>query len=97
MLTILNSGEWFPVPNLAGSFVVNFGNAFEAATEGAVRATIHRVQVWNAVSLHNLWFFLTREGTHCHLQGAILDSVLPGPATGPDGAPDPRIHPRVCP
>jgi isopenicillin N synthase-like dioxygenase len=38
-----SSGKWIrarPVPN---SFVVNFGNAFEAATEGAVKATIHRV------------------------------------------------------
>lgn len=38
-----SSGEWVrarPIPN---SFVVNFGNAFEAATEGAVKATVHRV------------------------------------------------------
>jgi isopenicillin N synthase-like dioxygenase len=38
-----SSGQWIrarPIPN---SFVVNFGNAFEAATEGAVKATIHRV------------------------------------------------------
>jgi len=38
-----SSGDWIrarPIPN---SFVVNFGNAFEAATEGAVKATIHRV------------------------------------------------------
>jgi isopenicillin N synthase-like dioxygenase len=38
-----SSDEWIrarPIPN---SFVVNFGNAFEAATEGAVKATIHRV------------------------------------------------------
>jgi isopenicillin N synthase-like dioxygenase len=43
-LEVLSStGEWLrarPIPN---SFVVNFGNAFEAATEGAVKATIHRV------------------------------------------------------
>lgn len=43
-LEVLSSyGNWIrakPVPN---SFVVNFGNAFEAATEGAVKATTHRV------------------------------------------------------
>jgi isopenicillin N synthase-like dioxygenase len=43
-LEVLSStNEWIralPIPN---SFVVNFGNAFEAATEGAVKATIHRV------------------------------------------------------
>lgn len=36
-------GQWIKVPPIDGTFVVNFGNAFEAATEGAVRATIHRV------------------------------------------------------
>jgi isopenicillin N synthase-like dioxygenase len=43
-LEVLSSSkEWIralPIPN---SFVVNFGNAFEAATEGAVKATVHRV------------------------------------------------------
>ena len=28
---------------MPGTFVVNLGNAFEAATSGAVRATVHRV------------------------------------------------------
>lgn len=38
-----SSNEWIPARPIANSFVVNFGNAFEAATEGAVKATIHRV------------------------------------------------------
>lgn len=37
------TSAWLPIAPIPGSFVVNFGNAFEAATEGAVRATIHRV------------------------------------------------------
>lgn len=37
------SGDWLPAKPIRGSFVVNFGNAFDAATEGAVKATIHRV------------------------------------------------------
>ena len=41
------SGEWIPAPPIEGTFVVNFGNAFEAATDGAVKATIHRVKVIN--------------------------------------------------
>lgn len=36
-------GEWIKAPPVDGTFVVNFGNAFEAATEGAVKATTHRV------------------------------------------------------
>ncbi|KAL5379187.1 hypothetical protein DPSP01_008636 [Paraphaeosphaeria sporulosa] len=39
------SGSWIRAPPIEGTFVVNFGNAFEAATEGAVKATIHRVIV----------------------------------------------------
>jgi isopenicillin N synthase-like dioxygenase len=38
-----SSNKWLcaqPIPN---SFVVNFGNAFEAVTEGALKVTIHRV------------------------------------------------------
>lgn len=34
---------WIPAPPIPGTFVVNFGNAFEAATCGAVKATTHRV------------------------------------------------------
>ena len=39
------AGEWIAATPIEGTFVVNFGNAFEAATEGAVKATIHRVKV----------------------------------------------------
>ena len=43
-LEVLSStGDWLPARPIRDSFVVNFGNAFEAATEGAVKATIHRV------------------------------------------------------
>lgn len=46
-LSVLNTDDegqrWINVPPVPGTFVVNFGNAFEAATEGAVRATTHRV------------------------------------------------------
>lgn len=38
-----SSDEWIRAKPIPNSFVVNFGNAFEAATEGAVKATIHRV------------------------------------------------------
>ena len=34
---------WIPATPVDGTFVVNFGNAFEAATSGAVKATTHRV------------------------------------------------------
>ncbi len=37
------NNEWLPATPMDGTFVVNFGNPFEAATEGAVKATTHRV------------------------------------------------------
>lgn len=40
-----SSGEWMAAPPIDGTFVVNFGNAFEAATDGALKATVHRVIV----------------------------------------------------
>ncbi|KAK5174721.1 uncharacterized protein LTR77_001803 [Saxophila tyrrhenica] len=38
-----SSNTWIPAHPIPDTFVVNFGNAFEAATEGAVKATTHRV------------------------------------------------------
>ncbi|KAA6414590.1 MAG: Clavaminate synthase [Lasallia pustulata] len=50
-LEVVNSdGEWIPAPPVENSFVVNFGHAFEAATEGAVRATVHRVKAPTSTS-----------------------------------------------
>lgn len=39
------TGEWIAVPPNETSFVINIGNAYEAATKGAVEATVHRVTV----------------------------------------------------
>ena len=45
-LEVLSStNEWLKALPMDGTFVVNFGNPFEAATEGAVKATTHRVIV----------------------------------------------------
>ncbi len=37
------AGEWVPVEAAPGSFIINFGEMLEMWTEGAVRATPHRV------------------------------------------------------
>ena len=39
----LRSGEWVPVSAAPGHFVINFGEMLEIWTDGAVRATPHRV------------------------------------------------------
>jgi hypothetical protein len=51
-------GSWLPANPIPGSFVVNFGNAFEAATEGAVRATIHRVKAPTERPRYSIPFFM---------------------------------------
>jgi len=49
---------WIPANPIPNTFVVNFGNAFEAATEGAVRATIHRVIAPRERDRYSIPFFM---------------------------------------
>jgi isopenicillin N synthase-like dioxygenase len=43
-LQVEHDGEWIEAPSLPGAFVVNIGEMFEMATEGYLKATLHRVQ-----------------------------------------------------
>jgi isopenicillin N synthase-like dioxygenase len=52
------NGEWLSAPPVDGTFVVNFGNAFEAATEGAVKATVHRVKAPTRNDRYSIPFFM---------------------------------------
>lgn len=52
------TGSWLPAPAIPGTFVVNIGNAFEAATEGALRATIHKVEAPRARARYSVPFFM---------------------------------------
>lgn len=49
---------WLPAPPIHGTFVVNIGNAFEAATEGAVRATVHKVDAPRTRARYSVPFFM---------------------------------------
>jgi isopenicillin N synthase-like dioxygenase len=51
-------GAWIPAPPIDGTLVVNFGNAFEVATEGAVRATVHRVHGSRKADRYSIPFFM---------------------------------------
>lgn len=51
-------GTWIPAPPTPDTFVINFGNAFEAATEGAVRATVHRVKAPQERDRYSIPFFM---------------------------------------
>jgi len=84
-LEVVNgSGDWIPAPPRNGSFVVNFGNAFEAATEGAVRATVHRVKVcryrlWHRFHPNLMLFSLI--GYIVRFADSVLHSFLSGSTT----------------
>jgi isopenicillin N synthase-like dioxygenase len=43
-LQVEHDGEWIDAPALPGAFVVNIGEMLELATEGYLKATLHRVQ-----------------------------------------------------
>ncbi len=67
-------GSWIPANPVPRSFVVNFGNAFEAATEGAVRATIHRVKAPVERERYSIPFFM---GLPLDLSVSEIRSLIP--------------------
>ncbi|KAK5017820.1 hypothetical protein LTR16_000739, partial [Cryomyces antarcticus] len=76
-LEVLNrNGEWIAAPPVAGTLVVNFGNAFEAATEGAVKATVHRVLAPTSTSSprYSIPFF---QGLPLDLTVSEIQSYIP--------------------
>jgi isopenicillin N synthase-like dioxygenase len=68
------NGTWIAATPIAGSFVVNFGHAFEAATEGAVRATIHRVQAPVERVRYSIPFFM---GLPLDLNASEIKTFIP--------------------
>ena len=55
---LARDGTWLAAAPRAGTFVVNFGNAFEAATDGAVLATVHRVRAPRRRDRYSVPFFM---------------------------------------
>jgi isopenicillin N synthase-like dioxygenase len=43
-LQVEHEGEWIDAPSLPGAFVVNIGEMLELATDGYLKATLHRVE-----------------------------------------------------
>ena len=91
------NGEWIAAPPIDGTFVVNFGNALEAATEGAVRATIHRVKV-GLIHIRSYPFAdlqLMISGQKLRQQAQILSAIFSGIALRPHCFQDPVIYPKT--
>ncbi|KAF2675304.1 Clavaminate synthase-like protein [Microthyrium microscopicum] len=51
-------GNWIAANPIPGTFVVNFANPFEAATDGAVKATVHRVVAPTERDRYSIPFFM---------------------------------------
>ncbi len=68
------NGSWIPANPIPGTFVVNFGNAFETATEGAVRATVHRVKAPTQRDRYSIPFFM---GLPLDLKVSEIRSFIP--------------------
>lgn len=68
-------GDWIPANPIPGTFVVNFGNAFEAATEGTVRATVHRAKAPILRERYSIPFFM---GLPLDLKVSEIRSFIPG-------------------
>ena len=67
-LQVETASGWIDVAPLAGAFVINIGEALEMATDGYLRATVHRVIAPPAgTDRHSIAFFL----------GARLDATVP--------------------
>lgn len=56
-------GSWIAVDPIPGTLVVNLGYAFEAATEGAARATVHRVRAPSQQERYSIPFFMVCRST----------------------------------
>jgi isopenicillin N synthase-like dioxygenase len=67
-------GSWIPVDPIPGTLVVNLGHAFEAATEGAARATVHRVRAPSQQDRYSIPFFM---GLPLDLTLSEIQSVIP--------------------
>lgn len=90
-----SSGHWIVAPPVEGTFVVNFGNAFEAATEGAVKATVHRVVVCSSsASWKVVWLTDAIADTRTQAKAKILYTILSRAAFGFDCHGHFKVHPR---
>lgn len=63
-LEVLDAEErWIAAPPVRGSFAVNFGNAFAAATNDAIKGTVHRVKA-SLLSLTRLLYQSIESSRH---------------------------------
>lgn len=95
-LEVLSStGKWLPVKPIKGSFVVNFGNAFDAATEGAVKATIHRVIAPGPKSnvRYSIPFFQVRSS---RIMNLTATDMIAGPTIGYVCIRSTKLRPTLC-
>ncbi len=83
-----SDGAWILAPPRPGSFVVNIGELLELATDGYLRATMHRVVAPPAGAERLSVAFFLGAGHDCTMPLLALPETLAGAARGPARDPE---------
>jgi isopenicillin N synthase-like dioxygenase len=81
-LQVEKDGEWIDAPPVPGAFVVNIGELLEVATDGYLKATVHRVISPPAGSTRISIPFFFNPALDATIPVLPLDPALAGAATG---------------
>ncbi|WP_111766200.1 isopenicillin N synthase family dioxygenase [Nakamurella deserti] len=87
-LQVEKDGEWIDAPPVPGAFVVNIGELLEVATDGYLKATVHRVISPPAGSTRISIPFFFNPALDATIPVLPLDPALTGAATGVTADPD---------
>lgn len=87
-LQVETDNGWVDVEPLENAFVVNIGEVFELATNGYLRANVHRVvRKQNSVSRYSIAYFISPSVFADEVPLLSLPAVLAQQALGPDSDP----------
>ena len=86
-------GEWIDAPSVPGAFVVNIGELLEIATNGYLKATLHRVQSPAAGDTRVSVPFFFGPALDAEIPTIALPAELAAEAQGVTLDPDNPLHP----
>ncbi|MEO5832416.1 MAG: 2-oxoglutarate and iron-dependent oxygenase domain-containing protein [Nakamurella sp.] len=87
-LQVEKDGEWIDAPPVPGAFVVNIGELLEVATDGYLKATVHRVISPAAADTRISIPFFFNPALDATIPIIPLDPALAGQAAGVTADPD---------
>lgn len=92
-LQVEKDGEWIDAPSVPGAFVVNIGELLEIATNGYLKATLHRVQSPEAGDTRISVPFFFGPALDAEIPTIDLPADLAAEAQGVTLDPDNPLHP----